>query len=73
MLTAAAIALGILSLALEALGVWKRSSCLSWLGGFCFVAFTACMLLLERPWEQMLLPALVLLGISGWRTWRETP
>ncbi|MBQ4436831.1 MAG: hypothetical protein II879_12175 [Clostridia bacterium] len=73
MLTAAAIALGILALTLEALGAWKRSSRLSWLGGLCFIAFMACMLLLDRPWEQMQLPALVLLGVSGWRARREAP
>ena len=73
MLTATAIALGILALTLEALGAWKRSSRLPWLGGLCFIAFMACMLLLDRPWEQMLLPALVLLGVSGWCARREAP
>ena len=73
MLTAVTAAAGIMAFTLTALGVWKRSAVLSWLGGLSFVGLIACMLLLDRPWTQMLLPALLLLGIAGWSSWRETP
>ena len=62
LLTAAAAAL---SLILTALGVWKRSDLISWLGGAGFILFLAGMLLLRRPWQEMLLPGLLLLSISG--------
>ena len=73
MLTTVTAAAGIMSLALTVWGAWKHSPACSWLGGLAFVGFIACMLLLDRPWTQILLPALTLLGITGWFSGREAP
>ena len=64
MLTALAVILAICALFLTALGTWKRSFLLSWLGGLSFVLFLALMLYLDRPWEEMLVFALLLPGLS---------
>ncbi len=73
MLTAMTVILAAGSLGLTALGAWKRTSLLSWLGGLSFVLFLACMLLLDRPWEEMLIPALLLPGLTMIRMRGEKP
>ena len=64
MLTALTVILAVSALVLTALGAWKRSFLLSWLGGLSFVLFLALMLYLDRPWEEMLVFALLLPGLS---------
>ena len=64
MLTALAVILAVCALLLTALGAWKRSFLLSWLGGLSFVLYLALMLYLDRPWEEKLVFALLLPGLS---------
>ena len=73
MLTALAVILAVCALVLTALGAWKRSFPLSWLGGLSFVLFLALMLYLDRPWEEMLAFALLLPGLSMLRMRGERP
>ena len=73
MLTALAVILAVCALLLTALGAWKRSFLLSWLGGLSFVLFLALMLYLDRPWEEMLAFALLLPGLSMLRMRGEKP
>ena len=73
MLTALAVILAVCALLLTALGAWKRTFLLSWLGGLSFVLFLALMLYLDRPWEEMLVFALLLPGLSMLRLRGERP
>ena len=73
MLTALTVILAVSALVLTALGAWKRSFLLSWLGGLSFVLFLALMLYLDRPWEEMLVLGLLLPGLSMLRMRGERP
>ena len=64
MLITATAVLALLSLSTTAVGAWKESSSLSTIGWLCFAAFVRLMLMLDRPWEEMLLSALILLTVS---------
>ena len=73
MLTALTVILAVCALGLTALGARERSPLLSWLGGLSFVLFLALMLYLDRPWEEMLIPALLLPALSMIRARGEEP
>ena len=57
--------LAALSLILTVCAARKRSARLPLAAGCAYIAFLAGMLALERPWEEMLLSGLILLGVSS--------
>ena len=67
LLTALCALLALAALILTALGAWKASFLLSWLGGACCMLALAAALVLELEGEYILLAVLVLLGASQMR------